>query len=43
MARQLEGSENARRILLEIRDTVDTLAPKQAGAMMEVLAREYRL
>ncbi len=43
MARQLEGSENARRILLEIRDKVDTLAPKQAEAMMEVLAREYRL
>ena len=43
MARQLEGSENARRILLEIRDKVATLDPKQAEAMMELLAREYRI
>ncbi|UCD24903.1 MAG: hypothetical protein JSW51_03005 [Gemmatimonadota bacterium] len=43
MARQIEGSEYARRILLEIREKVDTLEPKQAEAMVDLLAREYRL
>jgi hypothetical protein len=42
LARQLESSEEARKILLEIRDRLDSLEPKEAEAMMELLSREYR-
>lgn len=42
LARRLESSEEARKILLEIRDRIDSLEPKQAEAMMELLSREYR-
>jgi len=42
LARQLEGSDQARRILAEISDRVDQLDPSQAEAIMELLTREYR-
>lgn len=42
LARQLEGSDQARKILAEIRDQVDQLEPRQAEAMMELLMKEYR-
>jgi len=42
LAREMEGSHEARKILHEIRDKVDSLEPNQAEAMMELLSREYR-
>ncbi len=42
LARELEGSDQARKILAEVRDKVDQLQPHEAEAMMELLTREYR-
>jgi hypothetical protein len=42
LARELEGSDQARKILAEVRDKVDDLEPREAEAIMELLTREYR-
>lgn len=41
LARKLETSHEARKVLAEIRDRIDTLKPEQAEAMMEILSKEY--
>jgi hypothetical protein len=42
LARDLEDSEEARRILLEVHDRVDSLDQDQAEAMIELLVEEFR-
>jgi len=42
LARDLEGSEEARRILQEVHDRVDTLDQETAEAMIELLVEEFR-
>jgi hypothetical protein len=42
LAREMEGSDEARRILGEIHDRVDALPPERAEAMIELLLRDYR-
>ena len=42
MARDLEGSEEARKMLSDLRERVDHIDPEHAEAMVELLAREYR-
>ena len=41
LARQIESSNEARKVLVELRSKIDTLEPEQAEAMMEVLSKEY--
>jgi hypothetical protein len=41
LARQLEDSHEAQKVLKEIRTQIDSLEPKQAEAMMEVLSNQY--
>lgn len=42
LSRELEGSEEARRILHEIEQRVDTMEPERAEALIELLVREHR-
>jgi hypothetical protein len=41
LARQLEGTEEARRILDEIHGKIDELPPERAEALVELLVRDY--
>jgi hypothetical protein len=41
LARQLEDSHEAQKVLKELRSKIDTLEPEQAEAMMEVLSKQY--
>jgi hypothetical protein len=41
LARRLEDSGEARKVLHELRAKIDTLEPAQAEAMMEVLSKQY--
>ncbi len=41
LSKQLEGTEEARRILDEIHERIDTMDPARAEALIEVLARDY--
>jgi hypothetical protein len=41
LARELEGTDEARRMLQEIHDKVDQLPPERAEAMIELLMRDY--
>jgi hypothetical protein len=41
LARELEGSEDARKILSEVHDKIDQLEPARAEALIELLMREY--
>lgn len=41
LAREMEGTDEAKRILHEIHDQVDRLEPDRAEALMELLMREY--
>jgi hypothetical protein len=41
LARQLEDSHEAQKVLKEIRGQIDTLEPHEAEAMMEVLSKQY--
>ncbi len=41
LARQMEDSHEAQKVLKEMRAKVDTLEPEQAEAMMEVLSKQY--
>jgi hypothetical protein len=42
LARELEGSEDARKILAEVHDRIDQLDPAKAEALIELLMREYQ-
>jgi hypothetical protein len=42
LARELEGSEDARKILAEVHDRIDQLEPARAEALIELLLREYQ-
>ncbi len=42
MARELEGSEEARQMLNDVRQRIDGMDPEHAEAMVELLAREYQ-
>jgi hypothetical protein len=41
LAREMEGSEDARKILAEVHDRIDQLDPARAEALIELLMREY--
>ena len=41
LAREMEGTDEAKRILHEIHDQVDRLEPDRAEALIELLMREY--
>jgi len=43
LARQLEDSREAQKVLNEIRKQIDSLEPAQAEAMMEVLSKQYHI
>jgi hypothetical protein len=42
MARELEGSDEARKMLSDLYERIDHMDPEHAEAMVELLAREYR-
>ena len=42
LAREMEGSEDARKILAEMHDRIDQLDPARAEALIELLMREYQ-
>ena len=42
MARELEGSDEARKMLSDSHERIDHMDPEYAEAMVELLAREYR-
>ena len=42
LARQLEDSHEAQKVLKEMRSKIDTLEPEQAEAMIEVLSKQYQ-
>jgi hypothetical protein len=42
LAREMEGSEDARKILAEVHDRIDQLEPGRAEALIELLMREYQ-
>ena len=42
LARELQGSEDARKILVEVHDKIDQLEPARAEALIELLMREYQ-
>jgi hypothetical protein len=42
LAREMEGSEDARKILAEVHDKIDQLDPARAEALIELLMREYQ-
>lgn len=42
LSKELEGTEDARRILDEIHGRIDSMAPERAQALVELLMREYR-
>ncbi|MCP3980147.1 MAG: hypothetical protein GY716_12650 [bacterium] len=42
LAREMEGTAEARRILAEMHDRIDQLDPERAEALIEMLMREYR-
>jgi hypothetical protein len=42
LAREMEGSEDARKILSEVHDKIDQLEPARAEALIELLMREYQ-
>jgi hypothetical protein len=42
LAREMEGSEDARKILAEVHDRIDQLEPARAEALIELLMREYQ-
>jgi|GEM_PF-762151 len=41
LARQLENTHEAQKVLAEIKDKIDTLEPDKAEALLELLSREY--
>jgi hypothetical protein len=42
LARELEGHEDARKILAEVHDRIDQMDPARAEALIELLVREYQ-
>jgi hypothetical protein len=43
LARELEESHEARKVLHELRDRLDTLDPGKAKAMLELLSKQYHV